>query len=261
MARLTSPALRRGLDILELLIDEGDGLRIPEITERLQLPRATTHELVHTLAERGYVTISGNTGWVKLGLSTLQLGAGYERGLELAAVGRDCARAVAAKCGETVQLVVRDGSAVVFVVRVDSTHTVRLISQVGSRLPASCTAGGKMMLSLLSPQELDSLFPDDASLTPITSHSISTRARLDEELALARSRGWAREDSESNEHVTCVAAPVYDRFGSCVAAMSISVPVLRWAESEESRFVQWVREGAQAMSQQLGGHTPAQQVG
>ncbi|MEU6041773.1 IclR family transcriptional regulator [Actinomadura sp. NPDC047616] len=252
MARLTAPALRRGLDILEVLVDEEEGLRVPEITRRLGLPRATTHELVNTLIDRGYLTMSKATGRVSLGVKALRLGAGYERGLDLATVGRECAAEVAAACGETVQIVVRDAGFAVFIVRIDSRHSVRLVSQVGSRLPASCTAGGKVLLSALPAAELDALFPDDGALQKMTPRSIDTRQRLLTELDAARERGWAEENCESNDHVACVAAPVYDRLGACVAAMSISVPIVRWSDAQKQRCVELVLGGAKAMSQRLG---------
>ncbi|MFE0452843.1 IclR family transcriptional regulator [Streptomyces sp. NPDC058914] len=252
MARLTAPALRRGLDILEVLVEEDEGLRVPEITKRLGLPRATTHELVNTLVDRGYLELSRETGRVTLGVRALRLGAGYERGLDLATVGRECAAEVAAACGETVQVVVRDAGFAVFIVRIDSTHSVRLVSQVGSRLPASCTAGGKMLLSMLPSAELHALFTDDRALQKMTPHSIDTRERLLADLDLTRERGWAEENCESNDHAACVAAPVYDRLGACVAAMSISVPIVRWSDAQKQRYVELVLGGAKAMSQRLG---------
>ncbi|WP_346179454.1 IclR family transcriptional regulator [Streptomyces cuspidosporus] len=252
MARLTAPALRRGLDILELLIDEDQGLRVPEITQRLGLPRATTHELVNTLVDRRYLDLSGDTGRVTLGVKVLRLGAGYERGLDLATVGRECAAEVAAACGETVQVVVRDAASAVFIVRIDSKHPMRLVSQVGSRLPASCTAGGKVLLSALPAADLDALFPSNAALQKMTPNSISTRKRLLADLDVARERGWAEEYCESNDHVACVAAPVYDRLGECAAAMSISVPIVRWGDAQKQRCTELVLAGARKMSQLLG---------
>ncbi|MGW4335939.1 IclR family transcriptional regulator [Rhodococcus koreensis] len=252
MARLTAPALRRGLDVLELLADEDAGLRVPEITQRLDLPRASTHELVNTLVDRGYLNLSKETGRVTLGVNALRLGAGYERGLDVATVGRECATEVAAECRETVQIVVRDGADAVFIVRIDSTRSVRLVSHVGSRIPASCTAGGKMLLAALPASELDVLFPTDSALVAMTANSIRTRERLDGELSTARRRGWSQENCESNDDIACVAAPVYDRHNACVAAMSISVPVLRWSEDERDRYVELVRSGAATMSQRLG---------
>lgn len=251
--RQTSPALRRGLDILELFLEPNDGLRIPEITKRLNLPRASVHELVGTLVERGYLRPVGEPGtYFALGVKPFQLGGAYERELDLAELGRNVARSVAAECGETVQVVVRDGRYAVYVVRIDSTHSVRLVSQVGSRLPAHCTAGGKILLASLDNEDLSTLFPDDASLIRMTEHSIHTLGRLHDELELIRSRGWSEEHGESNDDVTCVAAPVRDANGNCVAAMSVSVPNIRWSEEDESRYIELVSAGARRLSGALG---------
>lgn len=253
MSRLTAPALRRGLDILELFLEPNDGLRVPEITERLGLPRATAHELVATLVDRGYLQpVSEPPSRYVLATNAFRLGAAYERGLDLVSIGRESASGVAAKCAETVQIVIREGAFVVYVVRIDSTHTIRLVSHVGSRLPAYCTAGGKVMLAALPDAEVDALFPTDAALSPMTENSIDNRERLFAELATVRKRGWAEENRESNADIACVSAPVYDRSGATVAAMSISVPILRWNKAAKTRYVELVLDGAREMSENLG---------
>ena len=253
MSRVTAPALRRGLDILELFLEPNDGLRVPEITEKLDLPRATAHELVNTLVDRGYLQpVSEPPSRYVLAVNAFRLGAAYERGVDLLSVGQESSRKVAAECGETVQIVIREGGYVVYIVRVDSTHTIRLVSHVGTRIPASCTAGGKVTLAGLSDDELDGLFPNDAALQPMTPNSIDSRERLFTEIATVRKRGWAEENRESNADVACVAAPVYDRSGTCVAAMSISVPTIRWNKANKARYVELVRAGAAEMSASLG---------
>ncbi|MEW1921552.1 IclR family transcriptional regulator C-terminal domain-containing protein [Arthrobacter sp. KFRI-F3372] len=109
-----------------------------------------------------------------------------------------------------------------------------------------------MLLSALPPKELDALFPDDAALPAMTAQSINSRERLLVELATARERGWSEENSESNENVACVAAPIFDRAGSCVAAMSISTPTLRWGEKQREDYVKLVVKGAREISTNLG---------
>lgn len=253
MVRMTAPALRRGLDILELFMDSNTGLRVPEIAEKLDLPRASVHELVGALVERGYLQPDPQSPrHFGLGVKTFQLGGAYERGLDLATIGRETARAIAAECGETVQIVIPDGRYIVYLVKVDSTHAIRMVSDVGSRLPAHCTAAGKATLSALSSEQLDDLFPDDAALPPMTLRSIRTKSRLLEELATARKQGWAEEDRESNDDVACVAAPVYDQSGACVAAMSIAVPTMRWNKSRKAEYIALVVKGAGELSSRLG---------
>ncbi|SFC03055.1 IclR family transcriptional regulator [Streptomyces aidingensis] len=247
------PAVSRALDILELFL-EGDGsLSAPEITRRLQLPRTTVHELVTTLAARSYLTpVPEQPGRYRLGVRTYQLGSRYAEELDLAAEGRQVARAVAETCGETVHVAVLEGLDVIYIAKVDSTHAVRMVSAAGRRLPAHCTAVGKMLLASLDPAELAARLAGRSGLPAMTAHSISTVEALRAELATVRSEGTAGEQRESNPDVSCVAAPVRDRGGQVVAALSISVPMIRWSEERRAELRELALRGAAELSGRLG---------
>jgi IclR family KDG regulon transcriptional repressor len=246
------PAVSRALDVLELFLDRPT-LSAPDITERLGLPRTTVHELVTTLVERSYlVPVAGQPTRYRLGLRLFQLGSVFADRLDLADEGREAASRVAAECDETVQLAVLDGTDVVYIAKVDSTHPVRMVSAVGWRLPAHCTGLGKMLLSGLSAEALDVRYPRDRKLPGMTPNSITSPARLRTHLDGIRARGLAYDDCESNEAVHCVAAPVYDHTGAMVAAMSISVPTLRWNDDRRQEWGELVREGAAGLSARLG---------
>ena len=249
------PAVSRALDILELFLDRPD-LSASEITERLGLPRTTVHELVTTLADRSYlVPVAGQPIRYRLGLRTFQLGSVFAGRLDLAHEGREVAAKVAAGCDETVQVAVLDGTDVVYIAKVDSTHPVRMVSAVGRRLPAHCTGLGKMLLSDLSAEALDARYPRDRELPGMTPNSITSPARLRAHLAEVRGEGVAYDDCESNEAVHCVAAPVYDHTGAMVAGMSISVPTLRWNDDRRREWGDLIRAGAATLSRRLGHRT------
>ncbi|MDT0319822.1 MULTISPECIES: IclR family transcriptional regulator [unclassified Streptomyces] len=249
------PAVSRALDILELFLD-GDGtLSAPEITRRLQLPRTTVHELVTTLAARSYlVPVPEQPGRYRLGVRTYQLGSRYAEQLDLAAEGQQVARAVAETCGETVHVAVLEDADVIYIAKVDSTHAVRMVSAAGRRLPAHCTAVGKMLLASLPPDELAERLASAGELRAMTPHSITEpdalRAALDE----IRERGLASEQRESNPDVSCVAAPVRDRAGRVVAALSVSVPMIRWSEERQAELADLAVKGAGQLSERLGHH-------
>jgi DNA-binding IclR family transcriptional regulator len=249
------PALARALDILELFIDD-ESLSTPEIVARLGLPRTSGHELVSTLVARSYLApVPGVPGRFRLGVRTFQLGSAYAAQLDLAREGRAVAARVAASCDETVHLAILDGTEVVYIAKVDSTHTVRMVSAVGRPLPAHCTAVGKMLLSGLSQAAFDARYPGDRPLPAMTPNSVTSAARLARMLAEVRARGLASEYCESNPDVACVAAPVRDHTGAMVAAMSISVPTVRWTTELQERWGRLVMEGAAELSTQLG-HQP-----
>ncbi|GAA3491690.1 MULTISPECIES: IclR family transcriptional regulator [Streptomyces] len=246
------PAVTRALDILELFL-EGDGtLSAPDITRRLNLPRTTVHELVTTLAARNYlVTVPEQPGRYRLGVRTHQLGSRYAEQLDLAAEGRRVAREVAETCDETVHVAVLEDTDVIYIAKVDSTHAVRMVSAAGRKLPAHCTAVGKMLLASLPEAELRSRV-DGRELVAMTPHSITDPAALQQALAAIRARGLATEHRESNPDVSCVAAPVRDSTGRVVAALSVSVPMIRWTEQRGAELAELAAEGAADLSLRLG---------
>lgn len=252
MGRLV-PAVTRALDILELFLD-GDGtLSAPDIVRRLQLPRTTVHELVTTLAARSYIVqVPGQPGRYRLGVRPYQLGSRYAEHLDVAAEGLQVARSVAGTCDETVHVAILEGTDVIYIAKVDSTHAVRMVSAAGRRLPAHCTSVGKMLLASLPDRELSARVPENVPLPAMTPNSITDPAVLREALAEIRRRGVAVENRESNTDVSCVAAPVYDRTGRVVAALSISVPMIRWSEDHRSELEQLAAKGAAELSERLG---------
>ncbi|OON76645.1 IclR family transcriptional regulator [Streptomyces tsukubensis] len=255
MGRLV-PAVTRALDVLELFLEPGgDGtLSAPDIVRRLQLPRTTVHELVATLTARSYlVAVEGRPGRYRLGVRPYQLGSRYAEQLDLAAEGQRVAGDVASTCDETVHVAILDGTDVIYIAKVDSTHAVRMVSAAGRRLPAHCTSVGKMLLAALPRPEIESRFPDGAQLTAMTPASITDPRRLREKLDEIRARGVAVEERESNPDVSCVAAPVRDRTARVVAALSISVPMIRWSDERRVELETLVAKGAADLSARLGG--------
>ncbi|WP_165988504.1 IclR family transcriptional regulator [Streptomyces sp. YIM 98790] len=250
------PAVSRALDILELFLEGNGTLSAPEITRRLQLPRTTVHELVTTLAARSYLTpVPEQPGRYRLGVRTYQLGSRYAEGLDLAAEGQQVARAVAETCGETVHVAVLEHLDVIYIAKVDSTHAVRMVSATGRRLPAHCTAVGKMLLASLDPGELSARLAGRSELPAMTEHSLTTVEALEKELAAVRRDGTAGEQRESNPDVSCVAAPVRDHGGQVVAALSISVPMIRWNEERQAELRELALRGAAELSARLGHRT------
>jgi DNA-binding IclR family transcriptional regulator len=251
-ARRAVPAASRALDILELFLD-APLLSAAAIVERLGLPRTTVHELLGTLADRRYlVRVAGQPLRYRIGVRLFQLGSVYADGLDLAAEAHDVATDVAAACEETVHVAVLEGPDVMYVVRIESTHPVRMFSAVGRRLPARCTGVGKMLLSELEPQAVDTLYPRNTPLAPMTPQTIVSHAKLRAELEQIKRRGLAYDNAESTADVYCVAAPIRDSSQAMVAAMSISVPTTRWDDARRDELAELVLAGTRELSERLG---------
>lgn len=247
------PAAARAFDILELFLDHPGELSAPDVVRLLQLPRTTVHQLLATLTERQYLSPSpDSSGRYRLGIRTFQLGSAYRERLNLAREGEFIAARISESCGETVHLGVMDGRDVTYIVKVDSPHPVRLVSEVGRRLPAHCTAIGKALLAGLTDAEFDGLYRGVTVLPSLTPSSITTVAQLRREVAIVRETGSSSEYCESNESVACVGAPVFGEDGSVIAALSISVPTHRWNDELRARLQALVVEGATDLSTVMG---------
>lgn len=249
MARLT-PAVLRGLDILELFLNRRDSLSKAEIVAATDIPRSTVHELLATLTERDYLRQDPATGRYSLGIKVFLLGNAFGDQLDLRAVADRAARELSAMIDETVNVGVLDGVNVVYLAKIDSARAVRLVSRLGGSLPASCTAVGKALLAYAPESTLEQLRA--APLPRLTARSITDLSVLETELAEVRRNGVAYESGESTEEVTCVAAPVCDHTGGVVASMSISVPDSRWKVREQAEWGQLIKTAANKLSVELG---------
>jgi DNA-binding IclR family transcriptional regulator len=249
----TTPSIKRAFSILELFLVEQRSLSVREIIERVGLPRTTAHEIVNTLVESSYLRrdeIRSNK--VYLGHKLLELGNAYAANFDLIAHGRRVAERIMADCDETVQMAILEGTDVVFIAKVESSKTVRLVSRVGSRLPAHCTAVGKMLLSRLTEEEVRALYNWKDELGKMTANSITSVSQLNRELEIIRQRGLSYDDCESNIDVRCVSAPVYDCNKNIVAAISISVPITRMSLTRQDELAEIIRKGADELSCSLG---------
>ncbi|MEO3775032.1 IclR family transcriptional regulator [Micromonospora sp. B9E7] len=245
------PAVNRALDVLELFVDCPE-LSARQVMERLDLPRTTVHELLVTLETRSYlISVPGQPVRYRLGMPLFQLGAAFAGRLDLVREAQCVARDVAAACDEAVHVAVLDGADVIYLVKFDSTHPVRMVSAVGRRLPAHCTAVGKILLSGLDPAGLDAVLTTDA-LPGMTPASITDPDRLRAHLARVRADSVAVDIGESDTAMRCVAAGIRDHSGATIAAMSLSAPIIRWTAQAYREWTELVREGAATLSARMG---------
>ena len=248
-----TPALERSLDILELFTDGRESVSAPEVVRELDLPRTSAHELLHTLESRQYLHRHPDVpGRYPLGIQLFRLGSAYTDQLDVPKVGQRIARELVERCNETAHVAVLDQRHIVYIAKVDSSHAVRMVSSLGRRLPAHCTALGKVLLSSLPQDELAARL-QASPLEALSERSITEVPLLLDELAQVRLTGSAVEVCEANPDVCCVAAPVRDRTRQVVAALSISVPLHRWSDERAEELRSLVTEGALRYSAELGG--------
>jgi DNA-binding IclR family transcriptional regulator len=127
-----------------------------------------------------------------------------------------------------------DRGAVLYVKVLHSEHTLTIAARVGRRLPVYCTASGRAFLALLPPEVAEPIL--DAPLKPCTPGTITSSAKLRDELEATHQRGYALDDEEFEEGIRAVFAPFRDIDGHVIAALSMPGPLDRCHRSACARL-------------------------
>jgi IclR family transcriptional regulator, KDG regulon repressor len=244
-------SVQNALRVLDCFSAADRELGVSELARRLGVGKSTVHRLCTTLAAGGLLDHNPETGRYRLGLHLYELGALVGVHLDLHEAASPALNDVRNRTGETVQLAVLDGREVVYVERLESSHTVRLFGRVGHRNSAHCTSTGKVLLAHLAGAELDAVL-DGWVLEPRTPYTITDHGALREALAEVRRRGWGENTNEVEMGVASVGAPIRDASGAVVAALSVAGPVMRLDGGSLRRFAGVVVEAAEAVSRRLG---------
>lgn len=226
------PALKRIHDILSVLAAAPAPLRTSRLAEVTALSRSTLYLLLDSLERRHWIE-KRDEGYI-IGVALFELGSAYVRHDRLQDLFRREAAGFVAAYNEVVQLAVLDGAEVVYIGREDAARPVRLVSELGSRLPAHCCALGKALLASLTDDEVRGLLP--RRLDSLTAHTITRQADLLKALAGIRATGLAHEREEVTEGLACFAAFVGVTALGKRVALSTSVPLGRLDDRLEKRI-------------------------
>lgn len=244
------PALRRAVDILDLVAGSKKRLNAAEITKTLGLPKSTAHGLLAAMVDLNLLIRNGDgifhpgshpMRWANSFLSELDVVSVFQ---EHFADNPDLAR-------YTVTLTVREGDEVVYVGCRNSDQPLGFTFRIGMRLPAPFTATGKMLLSSLSENEVRAMFAGGFP-RPLTARSVTEIPALLDELDATRQRGFSIDDGQIREGMICIGAALRDYSGKAVAGIAVSL--MRSEASAEAvlELGEKMHAAADALSRRLG---------
>jgi IclR family acetate operon transcriptional repressor len=232
----------RAFILLEALAAAGGSLSLSELTAESGLPPATIHRVLKSLSRNGYVRRDDKA---------------YTLGPNLIFIGRiastmlgDWARPtltrLAEELGETANLAALDADDVVYLAQLPSNrYSLRMLTEVGKRLPTHATAAGKVLLANLPPQKVEQIIRY-RGLPQITERTITSERAMIRQVEMARLQGFAVDDGEHELGVRCVAVPVPDSPRNL--AVSISGPDVRMSLTRALEIVPTLQLAAKELS-------------
>jgi DNA-binding IclR family transcriptional regulator len=226
-ARKGVQVIARALEILHALEGERDGLSLARIAARVGLPRSTVQRIVDALAVGNLVIAASPAGRVRLGPALLRFAASAR--LEAAQLLRPSLEWLSQTTEETVDLSVLSHGNAVFLDQIVGAHRLRAVSAIGASFPLHCSANGKAMLALMTPEELARF--RRAPLPRLTPNTITTWPRLEAEIRKVRAKGFA-EDNEEHAVGICAVGVAFRGHDGELFAISIPTPTHRFRNAE-----------------------------
>lgn len=216
----------RVLDLLETIGSREQGIGFSALSQELGIPKSSLHALLEVLQARSYIDHDVETRRYRMGIRTWETGQTYQRHHNVIEAAPAVLQAIVGAVNETAQLAKLVGHDNVYLAKVDSTHALRLQSEVGLRLPAHATGVGKALLAQLDDTEIAARF-GGGTVAVFTRNTIASVAALIDEIEVIRARGYAVDNEEYTPGVFCLAVPIYDHGERATTALSVSVPVTR----------------------------------
>ena len=240
------PTIFRALAIIEEAARVGEPATPTALNERLELPKPTIHRLCAVLESAGYLTRDLDGRRYSPGERLRGLALGVLSSSSLQADRRALLNRLSEQIGETCNLAIPDGDAMLYLERVETKWPLRIQLPIGTRVPFHCTASGKMFLSSITDESriMRLATPFEAR----TSRSITTSEALFAELEKIRKCGYSTDAEEFVDGMIAVAVPVTGPKGNLAATVSFHAPTQRLSLNQACEFVPVLKKTAEGMA-------------
>lgn len=226
--------IERALSVLNLIAaTDKDDLGVSEIARELSLSKAVVHRVLITLVANDYLQVDPASRRYSLGPMTLVLGSAYLESLDLRSIVLPRLQDLSARTGETATFSLRNGWSRMYVDQVTPDREIKMSVAIGKAYPLHAGSSSKSFLAFLSEEERHD-YLTKTELLRLTETTIIDPVALEQELMEIRARGYAISNEERQAGAGSVAAPILDRNGSPLAAISVCGPVERFKSQFET---------------------------
>ena len=205
--------------VLEYLCQEGPAKAVT-MSNALDLNKSSVHRFLNTLMEMGYVVQDPDSNLYSAGLKIYEMGVQVKNRLGISRIAAPILRRLQVEVNEAVNLGVLQNNEMLTLERfTPDDMSVKIV--VKSKLPAYCTALGKILLAYLDEESLESYFAE-TELIALTERTVTDPARFRQMIAEIRAAGIAVDNRELDDNILSIATPVRDENGTVIAGMSVT---------------------------------------
>jgi DNA-binding IclR family transcriptional regulator len=246
-AKSSIQVIERMMSLLTALTHQATPLTLKELAGQTSLHASTAHRILSVMVENRLVDRL-EPGTYRLGIRLLELGTLVRSRISVREAALPHMQALHQALGETVNLSVRHHDEVVYIEGASGERSImRVVHIVGARAPLHITAAGKLFLAQDGPQRWAE-YARRTGLPRHTRNTLTEATSLARELERIRSQGYAFDNGEAEDGVSCIGAGIYDDDGRMVAALSLSAPSDRLHPAWTPR----VRSAADTISRAIG---------
>lgn len=239
--------IERMITLLDALAQYPDPVSLKELAKVTGLHPSTAHRILNDMVSKRFVDRS-EPGNYRLGMRLLELGNIVKSRLNVREASLESMQTLHRKTQQPVNLSVRQGDEIVYIERAFSERSgMQVVRAIGGRAPLHLTSIGKLFLSV-DDQKSVRAYATRTGLNGNNKNSITELNKLERELSLVRSRGYARDNEELELGVRCMAAGIRDDSGELIAGLSISAP----AERLKDEWLDELMQTAEKISALLG---------
>lgn len=244
----------KAIDIMNVFTTEEPCLSLSQISERLAMPKSTTHNILATLISRGLVEKVNDDSYA-LGTAIISLTQAVRVNAELRDRAAPLLRELAEIAKESVYLTCLDGTQILYIYAIESSKRLMARTAIGERVHMHCTANGKSILAALPAEQVEAI-AKEAGLPTFTETTITNIDRLHEELEQSHQRGYAIDNQEHELGTFCLGAVIRNGQGKPIGGCSVSGTSAAVIENQPNTLAESLVYVAQEISRRMG-YVPA----
>ncbi|MCP5309186.1 MAG: IclR family transcriptional regulator [Zoogloeaceae bacterium] len=241
-----TPTLRL-FALLEVIACKDQLFSLQSLVEETGLPKPTLHRMLQQLESAGMLQRDADGRHYSTGVRLRRMAENLLLNNTVHGARHAVLRQLVEEVGESCNITALSGSEVLYLDRVETPAPLRFYLHPGSRVPAHCSASGKLFLGQMSPSQRRRLL-EHVPMERYTAKTLTTLEALEEEIARVRADGYAFDDEEFLPGLFCLAVLVPSAEGRSNTGIAVQAPVMRMGREKALQLLPAVQRAAQALA-------------